>query len=266
VQFTGRGVLAFLSAPKREKEKEMIIRSPRPESKFSIISNEVVRDRRLSYKARGILLELLSRPDNWRIDAKGLETDLDGRAAVLSALRELREFGYLVTKREHDKKGQFMTQSWVFDRPQPSTITPESGFPHSDNPKSDNRTPLEEPIKKNLKDMLDNGFEEFWKVYPRREGIKTARASFLKALKSSDLQTILDGARKYAKTHKEIKFCLLPTSWLNQERWNDESQSDIVFTPSPTPPPFTEADIAVGVPIPKELLKSLRLSLRADKG
>jgi hypothetical protein len=34
-----------------------IIRSPRLESNFSVMSNAVIRDSRLSYRARGVLLE-----------------------------------------------------------------------------------------------------------------------------------------------------------------------------------------------------------------
>lgn len=121
-----------------------IIRSPRPESHFSIISNEIVRDNRLSYKARGILLELLSRPDNWRISADALAANgIDGRDAILTGLKELRDAGYIVTVRVQDDKGRWTTESTVYDEP-------KSGFPKSDKPKSDNPTVIEEPIKKNL--------------------------------------------------------------------------------------------------------------------
>lgn len=121
-----------------------IIRSPRPESHFSIISNDIVRDNRLSYKARGILLELLSRPDNWRISADALAASgKDGRESIMSGLKELREVGYIVTTRTQDEKGHWSTESIVYDEP-------KSGFPKSDKPKSDNPTIIEEPIKKNL--------------------------------------------------------------------------------------------------------------------
>ena len=121
----------------------MIIRSPRPESHFSIFSNAIIRDSRLSYKARGILLDLLSRPDNWRISAEGLaELGTDGRVAIMSGLKELRDLGYIVTERKQDEKGHWTTESVVYDQP-------KAGFPKSDNPKSDNLPVIEEPIKKN---------------------------------------------------------------------------------------------------------------------
>lgn len=106
-----------------------IIRAPRPESGFVQIRNEVARDSRLSFKARGILLEILSRPDNWETSADALAASgPDGRTAVLSGLRELREAGYLTTVRQRLEDGTFNTVSTVFDTPRP-----ESGFPTSEN-------------------------------------------------------------------------------------------------------------------------------------
>lgn len=120
-----------------------IIRSPRPESHFSIFSNAIIRDTRLSYKARGILLDLLSRPDNWRISAEALASmGKDGRDAIMSGLKELRDLGYITTHRKQDEKGLWTTESIVYDYP-------KLGFPSSDNPNSDNPPVIEETIKKN---------------------------------------------------------------------------------------------------------------------
>jgi hypothetical protein len=134
-----------------------IIRAPRPDSGFVQIRNEVARDGRLSYKARGILLDLLSRPDNWRTSADALaESGTDGRTAVLSGLRELREAGYIVTVRKRAEDGTFATISLVYDVPQTlgnvqETLPPESGFPTSDSP-----TSLEH-LSKNTRTDTPNG-------------------------------------------------------------------------------------------------------------
>lgn len=121
----------------------MIVRSPRPENHFSTFSNEIIRDNRLSYKARGILLEILSRPDNWRVSAKMLASNgPDGRDAIMSGLKELRDLGYIVTVRTQDEKGLWTTESIVYDQP-------KTGFPNSVEPNSDNTVVIEEPIKKN---------------------------------------------------------------------------------------------------------------------
>ena len=127
----------------------MIVRSARPESHFTVFSNAIIRDTRLSYKARGILLDLLSRPDNWRISAEGLaEMGIDGRDAIMSGLKELRDLGYIVTQRSQNEKGLWTTESVVYDQP-------KAGFPSSDKPNSDNPVVIEEPKKKNYKEKGD---------------------------------------------------------------------------------------------------------------
>lgn len=130
-----------------------IIRAPRPESGFVQIRNEVARDSRLSYKARGILIEILSRPDNWETSADALAASgPDGRTAVLSGLRELREAGYLETVRRRREDGTFNTVSIVYDTPQ--IEAPESGYPTSEDP-----PPIEHGLK-NTNSLSPNGERE----------------------------------------------------------------------------------------------------------
>lgn len=98
----------------------MIIRAPRPDRGFTILDNTVLRDARLSYRARGLLAEILSRPDDWRTDATTLARNArEGREAIRSAMRELEQFGYLVRKKIQDDKGHWRTDTYVFDSPQP---------------------------------------------------------------------------------------------------------------------------------------------------
>ena len=68
----------------------MIIRSPRPESHFTQIRNEVLRDESLSYRARGILSAILSYPDGWETSADALSRKGgEGRDAIRTCLKEL---------------------------------------------------------------------------------------------------------------------------------------------------------------------------------
>jgi hypothetical protein len=130
-----------------------IVRAPRPDSGFVQIRNEVARDERLSYKARGILLDVLSRPDNWETSAEALaRSGPDGRHAILTGLRELRDAGYLETVKRRADDGTFRTLSIVYDVPQESLLEvlvtePECDYPESDNPTSDNPTPIEHSLR-----------------------------------------------------------------------------------------------------------------------
>ena len=68
----------------------------RKRHKFTTISNTALLDQRLSYKAKGLLVMLLSRPDGWtfRVDWLVKQSN-DGITAVRSGLKELEDYGYL---------------------------------------------------------------------------------------------------------------------------------------------------------------------------
>lgn len=105
-----------------------IIRAPRPEKNYTEVANAVLRDARLTYRARGILVRLLSNADGYRMTAIDLAAEgPDGRCAVLSALRELRRTGYIVNKRAQDERGRWSTETYVYDTPHPTT---EVQFPN----------------------------------------------------------------------------------------------------------------------------------------
>lgn len=204
-----------------------IIRSPRAESNFSIISNAVIRDTRLSYRARGVLLDILSRPDNWRVSADSLaRTGSEGRHAILTAMKELREVGYMRTEKLRKDNGQFETVSIVYDTP--GYEATEVQKPNSGYPKSENRTSLEVLSKKNLDTNL---FDEFWKVYPRKVGKQAAEKAFAKAAKTTEPNVIIAGAARYADDPNRVDaFTAHPTTWLNAGRWNDEPLPERIKT------------------------------------
>jgi len=97
----------------------MIKRSPRPESHYLIVSNQVLRDQTLSFKARGILAYLLSMPDNWKVSASAIAraSDRDGRESILTGLKELETAGYLKRWRHQDDAGNMVNESVIFDSP-----------------------------------------------------------------------------------------------------------------------------------------------------
>lgn len=111
----------------------MIVRGPRKERNFTILSNSLLRDGRLSFKARGLLTFILSQPENYEVRSEDLATDKDGRRAVLSGLGELREVGYLKTERRKDDLGRFRTVSVIYEEAQNRT-DPECGSAHSVSP------------------------------------------------------------------------------------------------------------------------------------
>jgi hypothetical protein len=68
----------------------------------------------LSYKAKGILAYLLSRPDGWEVNITDLTNHApDGASAVRSGVNELREVGHVVYKRIRNDKKQII--KWLIE-------------------------------------------------------------------------------------------------------------------------------------------------------
>ena len=113
-----------------------IIRAPSPENHYTQIRNDVARDGRVSYRARGVLVRLLSNADGFQMTAADLAREgQEGRGAILTALRELREAGYIRTTKVQDEHGRWSTQTFVYDTPQPTGVQkPDSGFPDVGSP------------------------------------------------------------------------------------------------------------------------------------
>ena len=98
---------------------------------FTTLGNEVLRDSRLSFCARGILAYLLSQPDGKRDDIRSLsERTPEGRERVASAMRELEKLGYLARTKKRTADGHIYTDVEVFDRPGGASSQPEpnAGF------------------------------------------------------------------------------------------------------------------------------------------
>lgn len=70
-------------------------------------------------------------------------------------------------------------------------------------------------------------FDAFWAAYPKRDGKAAARKAWTKAIKRTDLDTIITAVEAFAalkaRQRTETRFIPNASTWLNQERWNDET-------------------------------------------
>lgn len=67
------------------------------DSHFTVISNKLLRSKKLNPKQKGLLLKVLSLPNTWRFSVSGLvKICKEVRSAIKARLAELTELGYLV--------------------------------------------------------------------------------------------------------------------------------------------------------------------------
>lgn len=73
---------------------------------------------------------------------------------------------------------------------------------------------------------MESLFEVFWSKYPKKQKKKDARVAFLRNVSESNAKKVFDGLEMWLKSEQWSKdhgrYIPLPTSWLNEERWNDE--------------------------------------------
>ena len=104
---------------------------------FVQVENSTVRDPRLSLKATGLLIYLISLPQGSPIGSRVLaRRKPDGRTASMSAFKELRDFGYVEQRSHRGKDGTFTTTTHVYEVPPGSVSQPGSGFGY---PTTENR-------------------------------------------------------------------------------------------------------------------------------
>jgi uncharacterized protein YdaU (DUF1376 family) len=69
----------------------------------------------------------------------------------------------------------------------------------------------------------DDGFDDFWQVYPKKVGKQDALKAWPKAIKAAELSAIVEGARSYAASHEpSYQYWKNPAGWLNGNRWQDQ--------------------------------------------
>jgi len=73
---------------------------------YTVMSNHHLRNKELSLKAKGLLSQMLSLPEDWDYTLKGLSLiNREKIDAIREAIKELERAGYIVRSRERDEKG-----------------------------------------------------------------------------------------------------------------------------------------------------------------
>lgn len=86
---------------------------------YTVMSNAHLRDKNLSYKAKGLLSVMLSLPEEWDYSINGLAAiSKEGVKSIRSTIKELEDAGYIVRTKVNDEKGHFKYIYDIFETPQ----------------------------------------------------------------------------------------------------------------------------------------------------
>ena len=110
----------------------MIIREERGNgNRYFVAGYDAMGESRLSYKAIGILMYVLSKPDNWEANEDDLvKRHDDGRASVRAGIAELIDHGYMHRCRVVDERGRVIR--WRLDTYESPALNPNF-YPQSEN-------------------------------------------------------------------------------------------------------------------------------------
>ena len=112
------------------------------ENPYVVMNKEFLDNKVLSFKAKGILSHLLSKPDDWQVYVSQLiKTSKDGRDSVYSGIKELIDEGYVIRKPKRIKGKMDGYDYDVYETPHkqkqhieiPFTENPHTGIPHTEN-------------------------------------------------------------------------------------------------------------------------------------
>lgn len=87
---------------------------------FTVMSNIHLQDKKLSLKAKGLLSQMLSLPDDWDYTLRGLATiNKEGVNTIGNIVNELIDAGYIVREQKRDERGGFSKSIYnIYEMPQ----------------------------------------------------------------------------------------------------------------------------------------------------
>lgn len=215
---------------------------------FTVMSNFHLRDKTLTWKAKGLLSTMLSLPEEWDYSIAGLVTLSEGGAtAVRTALVELEEHKYL-TRRSLRKNGKIVDWEYtVYETPhdgKPVVDFPQLEKPQLENQVVENRTQINtkktSTKKRSTKEVKNNNaavrqnsdieieFENLWTLYPRKQGKSKAFAVYTKLRKANPelYKQVEDGIiayKAYIKANKtSAEYIKHGSTWFNGKCWEDD--------------------------------------------
>ena len=115
---------------------------------YTVMSNHHLRNKGLTLKAKGLLSQMLSLPEDWDYTLAGLShINRESIDAIRTAVWELEKAGYITRRQGRDEKGKMTAIEYtIYEQPQPPELekpileNPTAGNPVLENPTTGNPT------------------------------------------------------------------------------------------------------------------------------
>jgi hypothetical protein len=191
--------------------------------------------------ARGILVELLSRPDGWEATADDMwrasfakhGKASPGRRAFRAAFAELKEHGYLASERIALPNHKHGTTLAITDIPAGRPDVPHAGTSSSKNglqntgKKTSSSAAAPAVPHQDEEDLT--AFGAFWLIYPKSRDRPATLAAWREArAKGVPAEKITDAAQAYARERagEDARFTKLSANWIRDERYEDDYEPE----------------------------------------
>lgn len=128
---------------------------------YTVMANHHLRNHALSLKAKGLLSQMLSLPEDWDYTLSGLaEINRESKDAIRAAVQELEQAGYIQRRQTQDKGGKFAGNEYVIreipcppdtdtqEEPPEESGEPSSDFPTTGKPSTE-KPSSEKPLTEN---------------------------------------------------------------------------------------------------------------------
>lgn len=196
---------------------------------FGIVPNDLLNNKDLTFKAKGIYAYIQSKPDTWDFSAERISMQTkEGITSVRMALIELEKAGYLIRTQSRNNKGHLTYSYQLSGSPiEGFEEIPTSDYPMLDNPTLDNPT-LDNLTLYSKKDnsnkeasKKDDRFEQFWEMYGKKVGKDNTKKQWAR-LKDDERDAILLAVPLYIRARPESIYRKDPERYLKHRVWEDE--------------------------------------------
>ena len=126
---------------------------------YTVMSNYHLRDKTISFKAKGLLSLMLSLPEDWDYTLAGLtRISLEGKDAIRAAVVELEKAGYVTRSRVRNEKGHMQGTEYVIRERPVFSAQPALEEPASENPTLEDTTQLNKDKNKITDSQITESF------------------------------------------------------------------------------------------------------------